>query len=83
MRSFMRKQFKDASDFGPLRMRLQRFGQANFAFYNIVVAQARFRRNGRVTDYVGAYCPHATVCECVCAGARRCMVSRSLTSHPR
>lgn len=39
-------------------MRLQRFGHANCAFYKIVVAQARFRRNGRYHDILGTYYPH-------------------------
>ena len=60
MRSFVRKQFKDLIDFGPLRIRLQRMGNRNFAFYNIVVAQARHRRNGRTHDFLGTYCPHPT-----------------------
>jgi small subunit ribosomal protein S16 len=60
MRSFVRKKFLSPSDFGPLRIRLQRLGMSNFPFYNIVVAQARFRRNGRFHDWIGSYCPHAT-----------------------
>jgi small subunit ribosomal protein S16 len=60
MRFRIRKVFRDIPDFGPLRIRLQRFGRANYAFYNIVVAQARFRRNGRSHAILGTYCPHAT-----------------------
>jgi small subunit ribosomal protein S16 len=56
----IRKKFVELADFGPLRLRLQRFGQNKLPFYNIVAAQARFRRNGRVHDVLGTYCPIAT-----------------------
>lgn len=54
----IRKVFREIADFGPLRIRLQRFGRANYAFYNIVVAQARHRRNGVSHDVLGTYDPH-------------------------
>jgi ribosomal protein S16 len=54
----VRKNFRELADFGPLRMRLQRFGNANCSFYKVVVAQARFRRNGRYHDILGTYYPH-------------------------
>lgn len=41
-------------------MRMQRLGRSNYAFYNIVVAQARHRRNGKVHAIVGTYNPHPT-----------------------
>lgn len=56
----IRKKFTKLADFGPLRLRLQRFGQNGFPFYNIVVAQARFRRNGRVHDVLGTFSPMPT-----------------------
>jgi small subunit ribosomal protein S16 len=56
----VRKKFTQLADFGPLRIRLQRFGRVNQAFYQIVVAQARFRRDGRIHDVVGMFSPHPT-----------------------
>jgi small subunit ribosomal protein S16 len=56
----IRKKFESIGDFGGLRMRLQRYGRHNDAYYSIVVAQSRFRRNGRVHDVLGAYYPRAT-----------------------
>lgn len=48
------------AEYGPLRMRLQRYGRCRQAFYALVVAQARFRRNGRTHDILGMYYPHAS-----------------------
>ena len=48
------------AEYGPLRMRLQRYGKCRQAFYAVVVAQARFRRNGRAHDILGTYYPHAS-----------------------
>ncbi|KAI3649456.1 hypothetical protein MP228_005088 [Amoeboaphelidium protococcarum] len=57
----IRKVFREPADFGPLRIRLQRVGARNNAFYNIVVAQARHRQqNKSVHDVLGTYYPHAS-----------------------
>ena len=56
----IRKKFIEAADFGPLKIRLQRFGKARFPFYNIVVAQSRHRRNGKAHDHLGTYTPVPT-----------------------
>jgi small subunit ribosomal protein S16 len=56
----IRKVFRALPDFGPLRIRLQRFGRAKFPFFNIVVAQARFRLRGRRHATLGTFSPHPT-----------------------
>ena len=40
------------------RIRLQRHGRKNYAFYSIVIADARAPRDGRFTEKIGTYNPN-------------------------
>lgn len=40
------------------RIRLQRHGRKNYAFYSIVIADARSPRDGRFTEKIGTYNPN-------------------------
>ena len=40
-----------------VKIRLQRHGKKNFAFFHIVVADSRKRRDGRIIEEVGRYNP--------------------------
>ena len=40
------------------RIRLQRGGRKNYAFYSIVIADARAPRDGRFTEKIGTYNPN-------------------------
>lgn len=42
------------------KIRLQRIGRKNKAFYRIVVANERSKRNGKVIDQLGFYDPKST-----------------------
>ena len=41
-----------------VKIRLQRHGKKNFAFFHIVVADARSPRNGRFIEQIGSYNPN-------------------------
>ena len=41
-----------------VKIRLQRHGQKNFAFFHIVVADTRARRDGRYIEQIGSYNPN-------------------------
>lgn len=41
-----------------VKIRLQRHGKKNFAFYHIVVADSRAPRDGRFIEQVGSYNPN-------------------------
>ena len=41
-----------------VKIRLQRHGKKNFAFFHIVVADARAPRDGRYIEQIGSYNPH-------------------------
>ena len=40
------------------KIRLQRHGRKNYAFYSIVIADSRAPRDGRFTEKVGTYNPN-------------------------
>lgn len=40
-----------------LSIRLQRFGARNAPFYRVVVAESRFKRDGRFVELLGTYDP--------------------------
>ena len=47
-----------------VKIRLQRHGKKNFAFFHIVVADTRAKRDGRFIEQIGSYNPntnHATI----------------------
>ncbi|KAJ2896492.1 hypothetical protein MKZ38_005480 [Zalerion maritima] len=44
-----------------VKLRLARFGRRNAPFYNIVVAHARSRRDGRPLEVIGTYDPKPKV----------------------
>uniref|UniRef100_UPI004038A045 30S ribosomal protein S16 n=1 Tax=Phocaeicola coprocola TaxID=310298 RepID=UPI004038A045 len=41
------------------KIRLQRNGRKGYAFYSIVIADARAPRDGRFTEKIGTYNPNA------------------------
>jgi small subunit ribosomal protein S16 len=41
-----------------LKIKLQRTGKRSHALYRIVVAEAKSKRDGKVTDLLGTYDPH-------------------------
>ena len=43
-----------------VKIRLQRHGKKNFAFFHIVVADTRARRDGRYIEQIGSYNPNTT-----------------------
>ena len=74
-----------------VKIRLQRHGKKNFAFFHIVVADSRSPRDGRFIEQIGSYNPNtdpATVVldsekalHWIKVGAQPTLVTRSILSH--
>ncbi len=74
-----------------VKIRLQRHGKKNFAFFHIVVADTRAPRDGRYIEQIGSYNPNtnpATInldfdkaLACIKVGAQPSLVCRRLLSY--
>ena len=53
-----------------VKIRLQRHGKKNFAFFHIVVADARAPRDGRYIEQIGSYNPHTNPATIVLDGEK-------------
>ncbi len=53
-----------------VKIRLQRHGKKNFAFFHIVVADSRAPRNGRFIEQIGSYNPNTNPATIVLNGER-------------
>ncbi len=53
-----------------VKIRLQRHGKKNFAFFHIVVADSRAPRNGRFIEQIGSYNPNTNPATIVLNGDR-------------
>ena len=53
-----------------VKLRLQRFGKKNFAFFHIVVADSRAPRDGRYIEQLGTYNPNTNPATIVLDGER-------------
>ena len=55
-----------------VKIRLQRHGKKNFAFFHIVVADSRAPRDGRFIEQIGSYNPNTNPATIVLDSERGC-----------
>ena len=63
------------------KIRLQRGGRKGYAFYSIVIADARAPRDGKFTEKIGTYNPNTNPATVDLLGWRRSSANRHYSEH--